>query len=115
MDGSGTDDCWPAEPADKQSAAAITRKMRFTGISLGKVPCRKNSSTLRAECQEKERRSGRMGTKEKSACESATDPRFQQMDYGILSGDDLRLPNQRDHQEAHRKDADRERQAHLSF
>ena len=56
-----------------------------------------------------------MGTKDKSTCESATDPRFQQMDYGILSGDDLRLPNQRDHQEAHRKDADRERQAHLSF
>ena len=115
MDASGAGDCCAAESTDKQSAAESTKKMRFTGISLGKVPCRKNSNTMRAECQEKERRRRGPGAKEERACGSAADPRLQEVDYRVLPGDDLGLPNQCDHQEAHGKDADGDRQTHLSF
>jgi hypothetical protein len=70
---------------------------------------------MRAECQEKETRSPERVAKEEPAGDSAAEPGLHHVDHRVLLGDHLGLPHQRDGHEAHRKDAQRKRQAHLCF
>jgi hypothetical protein len=70
---------------------------------------------MRAESQEKDRRSRIWVSKEETTGGSAAELRVEHVDYGVLPGDDLSLPDQRDGHQAHREDAQGENQSHLSF
>jgi hypothetical protein len=70
---------------------------------------------MRAESQEKEKGSRDPGFERGNDWRSASELRLEHIDYRMLLGDDLGLPNQRDGHQAHGEDAQSENQSHLCF
>ena len=114
-DDSGAGDCWPAVSVDRQSSAAKTKMLRFTRISLGKSPVGRIQAQSEANVRRKKEEAGVRVSKEETAEGLAAELRLQHVNDGVLLGDDLSLPGQSDGHEAHGKNAERERQAHLCF
>src|ERR1700730_8729073 len=89
--------------------------LRFTRISLGKSPVGRIQAQSEANVRRKKEEAGVRVSKEETAEGLAAELRLQHVNDGVLLGDDLSLPGQSDGHEAHGKNAERERQAHLCF